>query len=113
MLVWLTVIKTFSGGFKDLPGHCRHPDRPELSGMFHRHFQLLWSSSDTDCGRSYSLLGAGYWGGQLIYYSPDTSGMYYFVQFFKCLFLFSFKISFELRYFRVESLQCSARCEQL
>lgn len=85
VLIWLTVITTFFlGGFKDLPGYCRHPDCTELSGMFYRHFQLLWNPADTDCDRSHSLLGAGYWGGQHFYYSADTSGIY-FLWFSKCV----------------------------
>lgn len=79
MLVLLTVITNFLGGFKDLPGHCRHPDCTKLSGMFYRHFQLLWNPTDTDCDRSNSLLGAGYWGGQHFHYSPDASGIYSFI----------------------------------
>lgn len=76
MLIWLTVITTFLGGFKDIPGHCRHPDCTELSGMFCRHFQLLWNPTDTDCDRSNSLLGAGYWGGQHFHHGTNTSGIY-------------------------------------
>lgn len=55
--------------------------------MFYRHFQFLWNPADTDCDRSHSLLGAGYWGGQHFYYSADASGIYFFLWFSKCVFL--------------------------
>lgn len=80
MLVWLTFSTTFLGGFEDLSGHCRHPDCTELSSMFYRHFQLLWNPTDTDCDRSNSFLGAGYWSGQHLHYGSDTSGIYSFIQ---------------------------------
>lgn len=48
--------------------------------MFYRHFQLLWNPTDTDCDRSNSFLGAGYWSGQHLHYGSDTSGIYSFIQ---------------------------------
>lgn len=73
-------MQLFLGGFEDLSGHCRHPDCTELSSMFDRHFQLLWNPTDTDCDRSNSFLGAGYWSGQHLHYGSDTSGIYSFIQ---------------------------------
>lgn len=110
MLVWLTVITTFIGGFKDLAGYCRHPDCTELSGMFCRHFQLLWNPTDTDRDRSNSFPSAGYWGGQHFHSSPDTSGMYSFIQT-----LLNMPVIFDnlLTWSRKSLFQCSAQSEQL
>lgn len=103
-LVWLMFSTTFLGGFEDHSGHCRHPDCTELSSMFYRHFQLLWNPTDTDCDRSNSFLGAGYWSGQYLHYGSDTSGIYSLIQT-----LLKVPVIFEGCKLGVGSLQCSAQ----